>query len=161
MFGHETEEVADAGAGFQDVGRALKAQVFQALIYALYDRLGGVVGILGGAAGLTVFLKGQELPQFGGFRFPGCIFRIEDLGEAAPADITHQGLLIFRGGERGAAFPEPLEGGEGLDIVPEFGLGPALAQPVVISDDVGGGGGNRDWFYRVRLMFTSCIARIS
>ena len=94
------------------------------------------MGILGGTPGSGILLHRQECPQFLGFRFPVFILGIKGLGQTAPADIADQALLIFGRSRRGPAFLEPLEGFKGSDIIAEFSLGPALAQPIRFNDAV-------------------------
>ena len=94
----QAEEVADAHGGLQHRPR-LELHVLHCLIHGLDNGGTGVVGVEHRTAGGIVLLRGQQLLQLGVLLGPLGIVGIERLGDAAPAHIARQDLLLLGGGK--------------------------------------------------------------
>ena len=93
------------------------------------------MGIQCGTSGCGVFLRGQSGLQRLVLLRPGSFVRIKGVGQAAPANVAGEDLLLLRGGASPLGF-NGLEGLDGVQIRTELGLGAALTQMVVGDTEV-------------------------
>ena len=117
------EECAHAHARFQDVA-ALQAEALQRFIHGADDLRRRIERGQGRGAGGFIFLCGQQFLQRFIFPCPLGFFAVEGVGQAAPAHITGQHLLLFRAGLLAVGI-QILQQPQSSDIVLEPGLGAA------------------------------------
>ena len=129
-----TEEVAHATGRLQDIP-GLKPHTAHSLINRLNDRRAGVVGVEGGPSGGSVFLRGQQLLQFGILRSPCGFVLVKGVGKATPAHILRQQMLFLQGSVAVLLF-DLFQRGNGLDIAPEFFLWPTCTQAVIHNAEI-------------------------
>lgn len=152
MFGAQADEVADTRRGFQNAERfaSTEAETGKPLIHAQDDGFRGIVGILRGAAGGDVDVRGKQALHFPVFSSPLLVFGVKDLRQTSPAHIADKDFLFFRRGRLRAAGLELLQQAYGGDVIRIFGFRADNAQPVF-------------WTYSVifRLMSMPMLRNIS
>ena len=119
VFGTETNEVADARRGFQNTEFPAISQPNsgEPLIDTSDDGFRGIVGVLRGAAGRRIVVRGEQTLQFPVFSGPLLVFGIKDLRQPAPANIADKDFLFLRRGQFSVVGLELFEQAYGGDIV--------------------------------------------
>ncbi len=127
----EAEEVANTHGRLQH-GPRLVVHVLHRLIDSLDNGGAGIVGVDRGSPGGGVFLRGQQLVQFGVFPGPFLVVGVKRLGKTAPAHIAGENFLFLRR-SKAALRLDLLQGTDSRHIVLIFGFVAAYAQ-VIIGD---------------------------
>ena len=129
-----TEEVAHAHAGLQNVA-GLEAHILHRVVNGADNGGTGVVGVQRGGAGGGVFLRCEHAFQFIIFNAPSCLVCVESVRKPAPADVLGEDMLFLRGGVSALGF-DLFQGGDCLDVAPEFLLSAAFAEIIVHDAEV-------------------------
>ena len=148
-FREHPEEVAHTHRRLQNIA-ALEAHAFHGLIDGADHGGAGVVGVEGGGPGRSVFLRGQQLFQFGILRTPCRFVRVKDVRQTAPAHILREQMLFFRGSIAVLLF-DLLQRGNRLDVAPELFL--RSAGPQIIVQDAEVFRRMRLWRHGFRLVY--------
>ena len=106
--------------------------------------------VLGGAAGLGVFVGRKQVLQLLILRSPFFIALVKGLGQTTPAHIAHHNFLVFRPGNLYLALLQILEQADGGNVVGKLGFRAAVAKPVV-----------RAYMVILRLVSTPAFCKIS
>ena len=150
-FGQHTEEVTDTAGGLQDIP-GTEAHLFQRLIHRPDHDRRSIVSVQGGRTCHIVFIRGQQLFQFGILVFPAFVFGIESLRNTAPAHIPGEDFLFFGGCAAIFTF-NVFQGSDCGDIVGILGLLTAFAQMIIRNAEVLSANSH------FRLRFSHCFLR--
>ena len=131
VIGHQAHEVADSGAGLQRLAARVAELAHGRVDAVLNDLLGRVVRVARGFAGRCQVGRGHQFLEFGVFLGPVGIAGVEGLGEATPADILGQDLLLIGGCEAPGLLQLGDQPNRG-DIVAELGFLATFTQAQVI-----------------------------
>ena len=132
MFGTEADEVADARRRLQYTERftGAEAKAGKPLIDASDNGFRGIMGVLGGAAGGGINVRGKQALHFPVFGGPLLVFGVKDLRQATPSHIADKDFLFLRCGRLRAVGLKLFEQAYGGDVIRIFGFRAANAQPV-------------------------------
>ena len=125
LLREKPEKIPDAHGRLQDVA-GLEAHVANGFIDCLDNRGTGVVGVQGRCSGRSVFFGRKRRIKLRKFVFPVILAFIKSVRKPAPADVLGEDLLFLRGGVSALGF-DLLQGGDCLDVAPEFLLCTACA----------------------------------
>ena len=134
----QSEEIAHAHAGFQDIAR-LESHLLHRVIDRPDHGGAGVVGVEGGRSGSGVFLRGEGGIQFPEFACPAILFLVKGIRQTAPAHIAGKDLLLLWRGVPAVEL-QLMQEVDGVHVGPELRFGSALAQMVVRNAEIAGGG---------------------
>ena len=121
--GHRTDEVADAGGGFEDAP-AGEAEAFDGLPHRLDHVDRAVVAVVHRGPGRLVIVVAQQAAQLLGAPGPGLVvgIKVEAGRQAAPAGVAHEPAALGREGCSVMAFDMP-QRGNGIHVRIELGHG--------------------------------------
>ena len=134
VFRQQAEEVADAHRRLKDAP-ALEAHAAHGLIDGSDDRGRGVVRVERRAPRRLVFFRREQGFQLLKLALPLALVLVEYLGDAAPADVAGEFILLLGRGLKAVSL-KVFEQLDGLDVRPAFRLGSALAEMLVRDAEV-------------------------